>query len=83
MFASMGAQVPVVTSFVIGNYQWFCPGLFGGAVALVIAKQFFIRNKWQNVTTTCAAMVFVVLANSAMVHALYRPLFDIMEKLNR
>jgi TRAP-type C4-dicarboxylate transport system permease small subunit len=83
MFASMGISMPVVTLFVIGNYQWFCPLLFGGAVALVIAKQFFIQNKWQNITATFAMAVFVNLASTAMVHALYRPLFDILERLSR
>jgi type II secretory pathway component PulF len=83
MFASMAVEIPVVTRLVIGNYQWICPLLFGGAVALLIAKQFLIRNKWQNVTATCAATLFVNLAGSVMVQALYRPLFDMLEKISR
>ena len=83
MFASMGVQLPAVTGFVVSNYQWFCPALFGGAVALVIAKQFFIRDKWQNLAVTLAASIFVAIIGGAMAQALYRPLFDMIEKLNR
>jgi hypothetical protein len=83
MFVSMNLQLPTPTGFVVNNYQWFCPGLFGGALALVVAKQFFIRNKWQNITVTCAATIFVMIVGSAMVQALYRPVFDMIEKLNR
>jgi hypothetical protein len=75
----MNVQLPALTSFVIHNYQWFCPALFGGAFALVIAKQFFIRDKWQNLIISSAAVVLVIVVTSGMVHALYLPI----EKFNR
>jgi hypothetical protein len=83
MFASMGVQLSAATIFVMHNYFWYCPVLFGGAVALLIAKQFFIRDKWKNLALTFAAVVLIDFVANGIVQALYRPLFEIMEKLNK
>jgi hypothetical protein len=59
------------------------PTLFGGIAALVITKQFFVRDKWISVSVTLAATVAVSLISEGIVRALYRPLFDMVEKLNK
>ena len=83
MFSSMGVELPIPTRIVISSYRFFYPLLFGGALGVVIAKQFYVRQKWANLTTTLAAVVVVVVFSNEIVRALYRPLLDLMEKLNR
>jgi hypothetical protein len=74
MYTSMG---------VIGFYRVMYPVLFGGIAALVIAKQFFVRDKWFSVSLTLAAALAVGLIAYSIVRTLYQPLFDLMEKLNK
>ena len=83
MFESIGMQLPAATSFVVHNYQWYYPSLFGGAVALVIAKQFFIPDKWKNLALTFASLVLADFGANGVIRALYRPLFDLTEKLSK
>ena len=83
MFASMGATLPQPTGAVIGAYQFLYPLLFGGAAILVIVKQFYIREKWANISATLAVTVVVNIISNGIVSALYRPVFDITEKLNK
>jgi ABC-type uncharacterized transport system permease subunit len=59
------------------------PILFGGIAALVITKQFFVREKWFSVSLTLAAALAVGLIAYGIVRALYQPLFDLVEKLNK
>jgi hypothetical protein len=83
MYSSMGVELPLPTRIVIGFYRFVYPVLFGVAAALVIAKQFFVRQKWVSLSITLAAVVMVDIISRGTVWALYRPLFDMMEKLNK
>jgi hypothetical protein len=83
MFASMGIQLPGTTHFIIHNYQWYYPCLFGTMATLVIVKQFFMREKWKNVALSLLAVVLADLAANGAVQALYRPLLEMIEKLNK
>jgi hypothetical protein len=83
MFNSMGLDLHVPTLIVIAGYRWSYPILFGGAATVVIAKQFFVREKWVSLTITLAAAVVVDVISSGIVRALYRPLVDLMEKVNK
>jgi len=83
MFSSMGVDLPLPTRIVIGFYRFAYPVLFGGAAALVIAKQFFVREKWVSLSITLAAIVMVNIISGGTVWALYRPLFEFMEKVNK
>lgn len=57
--------------------------MFGGAAVLVVTKQFYVRRKWVNLTIMLAAAVVLDVISGGIVRALYRPLFDVMEKLNK
>jgi hypothetical protein len=59
------------------------PLWFGGATALVIVKQFYMREKWPNLSITRVAVVMVDVISRTIVWALYHPLFEFMEKLNK
>ena len=83
MYSSMGVELPLATKVVIAGYRFFYPVLFGGAAALVITKQFFVREKWISVSFTLGAIVVVGLISQGIVRALYRPLFDLAEKLSK
>lgn len=81
MYKSMGVELNVPARFVTTAYRWLYPILFGGAAAVVIAKQFFVREKWANVAFTVAVTFAVQFASSGIVRALYSPLFEMIEKL--
>jgi type II secretory pathway component PulF len=83
MYVNMGVDLTLSTKILIGFYRLMYPILFGGIAALVITKQFFVRDKWISVSVTLAATLAVSLINEGIVRALYRPLFDMGEKLNR
>ena len=83
MFVSMGVELHGPTLIVIASYPWLYPILFGGAAALVVIKQFFVRQKWVSLTITLAAAVVVDVISSGIVRALYSPLVDLMEKVNK
>jgi hypothetical protein len=83
MYMSMGVDLPLSTRILIGFHRAMYPILFGGVAALVITKQFFVRDKWISVSVTLAATVATSLISEGIVRALYRPLFDLAEKLNK
>lgn len=83
MYSSMGVELPLPTRIVIAFYRFVYPVLFGGASSLVIAKQFFVREKWVSLSITLAAIVMVNIISGGTVWALYQPLFDMAEKLNK
>jgi hypothetical protein len=83
MFVSMGVELHGLTLIVIAGYRCSYPILFGGAATVVIAKQFFVREKWVSLTITLAAAVVVDVISSGIVRALYSPLVDLMEKVNK
>jgi type II secretory pathway component PulF len=83
MFCSMGVDLPLPTRIVIGFYRFAYPVLFGGAAALVLAKQFYVRQKWPNLSITLAAVLVVDIISRGIVWVLYRPLFEFMEKVNK
>jgi hypothetical protein len=83
MYVSMGIELPLSTRIVIGFYRLGFPFLFGGAVVLLIGKQFSVREKWPNLSITLATVVVVSIIGSWIVRALYRPIFDLTEKLSK
>ena len=83
MYTSMGVELPLALRIFIAGYRWMYPILFGGIAALVITKQFFVRDKWFSVSLTLAAAVAVSLIGYGIARTLYQPMFDLMEKLNK
>jgi hypothetical protein len=83
LYSSIGVELPLATRIVIGTYRFGYPLWFGGATALVITKQFFVREKWPNLSISLVAVVIVDIISRTAVWALYRPIFDLTEKLNK
>jgi hypothetical protein len=83
MYTSMGVDLALSTKIVIGFYRLGYPVLFGGATVLLIGKQFSVREKWPNLSITLGTVVVVDIIGSWIIRALYQPLFDMTEKLNK
>lgn len=83
MYVSIGVELPLATRIVIGFYRFGYPLWFGGATVVVIAKQFYVREKWPNLSITLMAVVMVDIISRAIVWALYRPIFDLTERLSK
>jgi type II secretory pathway component PulF len=83
MYSSMGVDLPFLTRIIIWFYPVLYPTLFGGAAILVIAKQYFVREKWVNISATLGTVLVADFFSNVIVGALYRPLWDLMEKLNK
>ena len=83
LFISMGLELPLPTRIVIITYRFGYPLWFGGATVLVIAKQFFVREKWPNLSISLMAVVMVDIISRTVIWALYRPIFEMTEKLSK
>ena len=83
LFASMGVELPFPTTIVIGTYRFSYPVLFGGAAVLIIVKQFTMREKWINICTTLGIVWVLDIISNGIIRALYRPMFDMVEKLSK
>lgn len=83
MFSSMGVDLHSPTLLIITLYRWMFPVLFGGAVALVVIKQFFVRQKWASLVFTLGVVVVADIISREITMALYRPMFDMVEKLSK
>jgi type II secretory pathway component PulF len=83
MYFSMGVELPLSTRIILGFYYVLYPIVFGGAAILVIAKQYFVREKWANISATLGAVLIADFVANLSVRALYRPLWDLTEKLSK
>jgi hypothetical protein len=82
MYMSMGVDLPPQTRFLIA-FRWFYPLLYLGAIGVVIAKQYSVRERWRNLAITLAVTVVMEAFNSAITTALYRPILEFTEKLGK
>lgn len=83
MFNSMGVEVHGPAWFLMQNYYWSYPILFAGPAAVVLAKQFYVREKWISLCITLAAVLVVDIVSRGIVSELYRPLFEFSEKVSK
>lgn len=83
MFNSMGLELHGPVWFLMRNYYWAYPILFAGPAAVVLAKQFYVREKWISISITLAAVLVVDIVSRGIVSELYRPLFEFSEKVNK
>jgi hypothetical protein len=77
LYDSLNAPLPGPTWFVIQYYHGLYPSVFGGASALLITKQGFVRDKWIDLgVTLAAALVFGVVVSAGILRALYLPILS-------
>ena len=83
MLASMGMELGSAIKLLMGTYKVFYPALFGGAASLIVVKQFFVRDKWANLSVTLGIAVAIDFVSAGIVRALYSPILDMVEKLSK
>jgi hypothetical protein len=83
MYKSMGVDLPLAVRIVFAVYRFAYPLLFLGATALVIAKQFYVREKWPSLGITLGAVLVVEIMSRGTLWVLYRPIFEFTEKLKK
>lgn len=82
MYDTLNAPLPWATDFVLHQYRWLYPCLFGGAASLAITQQFFVRWKLLNVCISLAvAVVFGAILSQQIVRLLYAPVRHMGEGL--
>ena len=79
----MGVQLPASTRFVIANESWFYAVLFIGAAALILAKEFLIRDKRLSLGVTLMLSLLMIFAADWIRGTFLQPLLDLAEKLSR
>ncbi|HET9366343.1 MAG TPA: hypothetical protein VFP71_15160, partial [Candidatus Angelobacter sp.] len=52
LYSNIGAELPLSTRIAVGFYRVLYPIVFGGAAALVMVKQYFVREKWANISAS-------------------------------
>lgn len=82
MYDSMAAQMTGRAWFIFHCYRWFYPSFFGGASALLITKEFFIRRTWMNVAITLAVSTAIWISGEVMAFALYDPIKLFQDRLH-
>jgi hypothetical protein len=83
LYSSLNVEMPLPTRIVFAVYRFAYPVLFLGATALVIAKQFYVRQKWISLCITLGAFLVVEIMIRGTLWALYHPMFELTEKLNK
>lgn len=82
MYDSMAVETTGRAWFIFHCYRWFYPSFFGGASALLITKEFFIRRTWMNVAITLAVSTAIWISGEVMAFALYDPIKLFQDRLH-
>jgi type II secretory pathway component PulF len=72
LYSSLNAELPLPTRIVFAVYRFAYPLLFGGATALLIAKQFYVREKWIRLGITLGSVLVVEMMSRGTLWALYQ-----------
>lgn len=83
LFKNIGVELPQATRLLIATYSWLYPLLFGGAAALVVAKEFVLRDVRHRLAVTLIIFVAAVFSAGLVQKVLYLPLLDLVQKLNQ
>ncbi len=83
LFVSFDVQLPSATRMLVTNYRWLLPVWFGGAVLLMVAKQYFVRENAINLTITFATTITMSVLSGQIVRMLYQPILGMSDKLNK
>jgi len=83
IYSSLGVELSFSTRTLFGFYRILYPVLFGGAATLVIAKQYFVRDRWANISVTLGTALAADFVRNMIFSSLYWPILDLMEKLSK
>jgi len=81
LFNGLGIQIPLVTRFLLVNYFWLYPLLFGGIVILLITKVLTVREPRHSLAVTGIIFGGALLCAGLANFVLQLPMADLIQKL--
>jgi len=81
MFHGLGGELPAATRVLIDYRSWIYPGVFGGLVAILVAKEFVVRDKRLSTMLTFLVTIAAQFLAQWMVTVYYLPLFELINRL--
>ncbi len=82
MFEGLGSDLPASTRVLINYRTWIYPGVFGGLIALLVAKELVVIDKRLSTMLTFLVTIAAQFLAQWMVTVYYLPLFDLINKLS-
>jgi type II secretory pathway component PulF len=82
MYEGLGAELPLLTRFVVGQGTWLFPLLFAVFAGAAVGKERLIADKRFSVMVTFLLTIVAQFVAQALVTAYYLPLFDLIGKLS-
>jgi hypothetical protein len=83
LFSGLNVQPRFGTKFLLANYRWIYPLLFGATALFLLGKEYLVADARNRLATT--AIVFVATASSLglAVYTFYLPIFDLVNNLEK
>jgi type II secretory pathway component PulF len=83
LFKRLGVELPLTTRFLIANYFWLYPLLFGGLALLAIAKEFWVRGTRRRLSSSGIILLATISSVGVDRFIMYLPLLTLVQKLNQ
>ena len=83
LFQGLGVELPLTTRFLIANYFWLYPSLFGGLAILAIAKEFRVRGTRRRLSSSGIILLAAISSVGLERFIMYLPLLDLIQKLGQ
>lgn len=80
--AGLGADLEA-PAFLFAHYRWLYPTVIAAVAALVVAKEFWIRDKRVSLVVTLAAVIALQTGTTLAWDLCTRPMTSMIEKLAR
>lgn len=82
-FAATAMELPLSTKFIISAWSVLCLLIPGAAIAAVIGKEFFIKDKRHSLWLTAIIAILVLITINWIQTALLLPVETLVDKLSR
>lgn len=82
MFDGLGAPLPAATRFALDYRLPIVATLFGLPTVVIIAKEWFIRDKRISMMVTMLIVILVAFGVDILIALYYLPLMDLISRLN-
>lgn len=82
MFDGLGAPLPAATQFAVDHRLPILAILFGLPTVVIVAKEWFIRDKRISMMVTMLIVILVAFGVDILIAVYYLPLMDLIKTLN-
>ena len=83
LFTGLGVELPFATRFLMSNYIWFYPLLFGVLAVVIFVKQLRAPDVRRRLKATGIGMLAAIAAAGLIILGMYLPVFTLMYRLAR